>query len=94
MIYCCKLDFSKQKIDLVKTTESRKCDKCGFNFFIGEHLKLHPELFTCKERLNLLIKADFSSSFCIEKINEKYYWYCYSEMTKEEIIEYIKKCIL
>ena len=66
MICYCKVDFSK-KFDLVKTTESRKYDKCGFYFFISENLKLHPELFTCNESLNLLIKADFSSCFFIEK---------------------------
>ena len=90
MIHYCKIDFSKEGIDLEKRSKSRKCDVCRFHFFIEEDLKYHLNLFTCNECLNLLIKTHYLSCFFIEGINNEYYCCYYSGIAKDKAVEIIK----
>ena len=91
MIHYCKIDISKEGINLEKTNKSRKCDICGFHFFKENDLKYHLNSFTCNIYLNLLLKSKYSSSFFVKEINEEYYRCYYSRITKDKAIEIIDK---
>ena len=76
MLIIVKLTFEKKKIDKLKQI-SRKCDKCGFNFFIEQNLKHQPDLFSCNEYFEFLLKfllfRIFTHHFFVQKIGEEYY---------------------